>query len=82
MLLINFNAKISQAKQELLKKCRESGYNPDGLDLAENTEIEILDQDTIKLKYNTNKYLIYIVLYKEDDRLEFDRAELVTWLGK
>ncbi|MFR9495586.1 MAG: hypothetical protein SNG81_04340 [Rikenellaceae bacterium] len=75
--LINFNAKLSQVNQKLLKKCRESGYNPDSIDLSENTEIEFIDTETIKVRYLTTNYLAYAILILDGDLLSIDKVEVI-----
>ena len=80
MKLINFNAKIAQAKRELHLKCKEKGYEVDGLDMAENTEIEISEDMTLKISYTTEDFETYIIAYAERDSLEFDKVEFVTWI--
>ena len=75
MKWINFNTKVSQAKCELIKKCRENGFEPDGLDLAENLDIGFHDDKNLNLTYSTNNYETCMIVNIQPDRLVFVETE-------
>ena len=51
------------------KLCRQKGYEPDVIDLAENLDSQFEGDDCIKLSYTTNEYEVYMIAEIEPDRL-------------
>lgn len=61
-------------------KCEEAGYQLDELEIIENSEVMILDENCLRVKYHTNDYLAFAIIYLDDEQEHIDQAELVTWI--
>ena len=77
MKWININAFVAFAKYEMIKLCRERGYEPDGLDLAENLASDFEGDDSIRLSYRTDDYEVYMIAEIEPERLVAIEIDLV-----
>ncbi|MFR9531583.1 MAG: hypothetical protein SNH35_04555 [Rikenellaceae bacterium] len=77
MKWIDINAFVAFAKYEMIKLCKKRGYEPDGLDLAENLASVFDGDDCIKLSYTTEDYEVYMIAEIEPERLVAIEIDLV-----
>lgn len=71
---------LQQANAMIKAKCEAAGHQLDELEIIENSEVTIFDEDSLRVKYHTNNYLAFVVIYFDDEQESIDQAELVTWI--
>lgn len=77
MRITNFTAKLHSATTELYEKCIERGYKLNKAEFAERAEVNILDEQTIKIRYLGSDFLAYTVLEVLYDNIESLTTDIV-----
>lgn len=77
MKWISLNGFVAFAKYQMIKLCRERGYEPDELDLAENLVSDFEGDDCIRLSYRTDDYEVDMIAEIEPVRLVAIDIDLV-----
>ncbi len=71
---------LHQANAMIKAKCEAAGHQLDELEIIENSEVMFLDENCLRVKYHTNDYLAFAIIYFDDEQESIDQAELVTWI--